>query len=460
MRINSPTRRRASAAITCLVSASMILTGCASDEEAAGVSGGAAVSVDEALAQAASEKAAELTAGIDLDPAIELLGMNSGTEGAVLQRMYKSFTDGTGVAVNYTGTSDAPSIAEARLQSGNPVDLLTTQIGVMARYAQQGKLVNLSSYMEDELEKNYSPALLDSVRVNGSIHGVFQGFNNFMLWFNPSVYSGPESPEATWDDVSEWADEAAQAGNTPWCLPMEAGASTGFPGRQVVEILFLKKYGPEMYSKLGSGELPWTSPEVKDAFEMLGDMTLDASKLLGGPRGALSSPTATGDAGLITDPPQCQATVWGSWTAGLVSATGTVEPGVNLDFIPVPPSNPDFARYENYQAEFLGAFKDTPTIRAFLEYVQSTEAQALLASADQWTVANVNVSPQAYDSPLLERAAERYFGSDVELVSGPNVMMTTAVKNAVQSGIVTYLTDSSQLDSVLSKIQTAQNESR
>jgi hypothetical protein len=39
-------------------------------------------------------------------------------------------------------------------------------------------------------------------------------------------------------------------------------------------------------------------------------------------------------------------------------------------------------------------------------------------------------------------------------------MMTTAVKNAVQSGVVAYLTDPSQLDATLAKIQAAQNGSR
>ena len=458
--------RRVPVLVAAGITAALALSGCASASQAGGSSSSAtsATSGQTAAAPASAAgsqavyakavaKAKEIAGGKTLGGSIEYIGPNGGAEGEILQSVYKAFTDATGTAVKYTGSQDENSIVQSRVQAGNPPDIADLSIGVANTYAVQGKLMNLSKVIgNSEMQANYSPSLLKTVTADGKVFGVFQGFSNFMVWYNPKTYTGPKNP-TTWAQMTDWTDQLAAKGTPAWCIAEESGASSGFPGAQFIENLFAKKYGPDLLNQWGTGKLAWTSPQVKDAFQMFGSIATDDKKVSGGVTGSLAGSIATGSNGLVASPPTCQADLWGSWVPGLIGPT--VDPGVNLDFFRVPGSTPAYANTEIFQSTVATAFKDTPQTEAFLKFVESTEAQTLLASADHWTVANKNVPASTYKNVLLQRAAQTYFGEGVTLATGPNSLANAAVSAAFYKGVVAYLQDPSSLDTVLATIQQA-----
>jgi alpha-glucoside transport system substrate-binding protein len=145
--------------------------------------------------------------------------------------------------------------------------------------------------------------------------------------------------------------------------------------------------------------------------------------------------------------------VWGSWVPGLIGAD--VKPGKNLDFYQVPASDPKYQNTEIFQTTVATAFVDDAKTQAFMKFIASAPAQELLASADHWTVSNKNVPSDTYKSKLLQRAAETYFGDDVTLATGPNVMADAATSAAFYKGVISYLQNPGSLDSVLQTIQKA-----
>ncbi|MCJ1675513.1 ABC transporter substrate-binding protein [Rathayibacter sp. VKM Ac-2929] len=430
-----------------------VLAGCASAEEAgARADGSTGVVLDSDLVASAGAKAAEIAEPAELDGTIELIGPNGGNEGAILEAVYAPFEEATGVDVKYTGTQDYISVVQSRVQADNPPDMASMSLGVFRQYASTMDLVSVTEVVgAEELASSYSGSLLDAVTFDGEARAVFQGFSNFMMWYNPQTYTGP-TEDASWDEVMAWTDSAIAAGETPWCAAQESGASSGFPGAQFIETLFAKKYGPDKLAAWGSGELAWTSPEVKDAFEMFGAIATNDAAVNGGVTGALSEPISTGSNGLVTD--LCSAEVWGSFTAGLIAgSTDVMVPGENLDFMQVPGSTPEFAETEIFQTEGTFAFNDTPETRALLAYIASTEAQTLLASADQWTVSNLDVPVDTYDSVLLQRAAETFINEDVTFGTGISTLAGSDVRSALYKGVVAYMQDPASLDSVLQSIQ-------
>lgn len=388
-----------------------------------------------------------------LSGSLSIMGDTSGSEGEVLKMMYKPFADATGVTVNYTGSGNNLTVVQSRVAAGNPPDLVTTAPGVMRQYSSSNKLLNLSSFMQSELKANYSPSVLASASIGADVYGVYQGFNNIEFWYNPTAYNGPKAG-ATWQDVQAWTDKEAAAGKPVWCNAQGGGTSNGYPGELFIEELFAKKYGAQLTEDWGTGKLPWTSPQVKDAFEMFGKFALNDAAVLGGVKGSLSQDTGTGSNGLVASPPTCQAVVWGSWTGGLISSSAKgVKPGVNLNFMTVPASDPKYASTETYSAEVMYAFKDSPETRAFLQYLASPQAQTLLASANHWPVSNINVPSSTYTDPILQNISKTYFGSDVQLAAGPALLAKTAVITGAAKGVVAYLQNPSSLDSVLQTIE-------
>lgn len=433
----------------------VILAGCASAGELpAATSGAAGVTLDAGLVADAKAEAAKLTQGLDLKGVkIEVIGQNSGTEGAITEASYAPFATATGAKISYTGTADQ-TITSSRVQAGNPPTVAVIQSGDMYKYAKDGKLVNLSDFMQDELHSNFSSAVIDTATVKGGVYGVYQGFSPFMLWYNPQAYTGPAAGAPLQDFVT-WTKDNAAKGTPTWCAGQEAGGSSGFPGAQMIETLFAKKYGPEKLRQWGTGELPWTSPEVKDAFAMYSSLISDKS-VAGGIKGALSAPISSGYDGLVKQPAGCQAAIWGSWTAGLInSSAGGVKPGENLDFMPVPAAAPDYAHVEIFQAAITVAFDRSDATKAFMKYLASDAAQRLLASANQWNVADVNVQSSTYSSAVLKKAQDTFFTKGVTLASGPNVLATQSVLSEFWKGTVAYLEDPSQLDSILGRIDAA-----
>ncbi len=434
------------------VLAALALGGCAADTPTAteSASTGSATNAGDAKGAAVAE-AKKLADGKQLEASIEFVGSDSGVEGETLEKLYQAFTDGSGVEVRYQGTKDSDAIIQSRVQAGNAPNVAVMSIGNAFSYAKDGKLADLGGAFGDELKSNFDQALLDDATYDGKIIGVYQGFNNFMVWYNPESYSGPASP-TSWQELVDWTKAQADQGKTAWCAAQNAGAATGFPGQQMLENLFLKKYGPEKYREWGEGKLTWTSPEVKDAFEMFGAVFGNDKYVAGGVSGILADPIATGYNGLTAQNPTCQAALWAAWVPGLIGDTAV--PGKTIDFYRVPASDPQFDKAEMFQAAVVVAFADDPTTLTFLEWLQSTPAQSYLASLNQWPVANKNVTAETYSSASLQKISKTYFGnSGIELAVGPNLLASADTAAAFYGGVAKYLQNPDQLDTILASIQ-------
>ncbi|SFZ85930.1 alpha-glucoside transport system substrate-binding protein [Devosia enhydra] len=411
--------------------------------------------LDPALYEKAVAKVKEIVGDAKLDPTLEYIGGNSGSEGAIKQSLHQAFTDATGTVVNYTGTGSSAATAaavQARLQAGNPPAIADLTLGTARGLAADGHTLDLSEAVGPEELANYSATLIDSLTYDGKVYGITLGFSTFMIWYNPETYTGPNPPQS-WADVVKWTEEVAATGATPWCMALEAGAGTGFPGTQWVQILFSKMHGPELLAQWSAGELPWTSPEVKSAWEAFGAIATVDANIYGGARGALSSSISTGYNGLIADPPTCQAAMWGSWVPGLIGEG--IEEGVNIDFFQTPSDNPEFANTEIFNTGATVVLQDNPTSRAFIKFLASAEAQTLLASANHWAVGNTAVPPETYSGAMLQKVAATYFRDGVDLVAPPDIMSIPAVGAAFNRGIGRYLQDPSSLDQILADIQSA-----
>lgn len=441
------------AALVTALGLAITLGGCATQEQASSGGNGPEIKLDSTLVANARAKAVSIAGGQKIGGSLEIINENGGREGAILQAAFAPFAEATGVTIKFTGTSDYNSVLSSRLKAGNPPDIGTQNLGAIQQYLQSTKLLSLSDAVGNaELRKNFSPATLDSLSVNGSVYAMYQGFSNYELWYNPQSYDGPK--DGAWSDVQSWTEKAAAAGKTPWCISEESGPATGAVGSQWIEELFVKKFGAEKSKDWGTGKLPWTSAEVKSAFQMFGAVAAKDANVNGGVSGSLSQSTSKGYGALVADPAKCSAVMWGTWTPSLIAASSNgIEPGKNLDFVRVPASNPQYANTESFRANALFAFKDTPATRAFMKYISSAEEQTLLASANNWVVSNTNVPATAYSNPLLQKVSKTFFGSDVSVALGPGALAPAGVKTAFWQGVVAYLKNPSSLDAVLAHIQ-------
>jgi alpha-glucoside transport system substrate-binding protein len=430
--------------------AALLLAACASNTETP------AASIDEDALSTAEEAALEAAGGERIGGEVTVVGVNGGVEGEIIEATFQPFEEATGIDVVYQGTSDANTVVQTGVAAGNPPDVFNAaNAGALPGYAQAGALVPLDDLFDRaELEEQFGTALLESATVDGSLYGIWNEVDNFMLWYNADTYEGPDSPES-WDEVVEWSTAEAQAegGPAPWCMGLESGAASGVPGAHFISNLILRAYGPEVVAQLAAGELPFTSPEVEDGFRMFGEIATQPEMVEGGPTGVLATRTVDAGNGLFSDPQRCQLLGWGNYAAGLITAANpTVTPGENLDFFRYPAIEADYANSEMVSGHVMYAFNDTPQVRAFMRYYASPEAQALLASSGQWVVGNRDVPLDTYPNEISRRAAEQYLDSE-EVVLAPVSQLPAPIVLEFYRSVVAYVQDPSSLDSVLATLE-------
>ena len=136
--------------------------------------------------------------------------------------------------------------------------------------------------------------------------------------------------------------DRGQGGQSRAGLVGGANAGAGFPGQRIIDAIFLKVYGPELYARWGAGKLSGPGPEVKSAWEKFGRVLATVSHNLGGTIGALSTPISTGNNWPAADPATCQIALWGVWVPSLIDKT--------IDFTRVPASKPEFHKFEMFQS--------------------------------------------------------------------------------------------------------------
>jgi len=437
----------------------LTLGGCASATESSspGSSGGDDQLFSAEQVSEAQDAALEAAGGSEIGGSLTLSGVLSGEEGQDFEAVLKPFSDATGVQINYSASQDQNATVQAQVEAGNPPDLVDgVGSGAMLDYAQQGLLLDVGSVVgRDVLADGFNSGLLDSVTSDGKIYGIWSEVDDFMVWYNAKTYDGPTDP--TWDELTDWAQSKAKTGQAPWCMALEAGSASGFPAQPFIENIFLKTYGAQKLTAWANGDLSWSSPEVKQAFEEFGAIAGSDEMVNGGPQAVISTGIANYGSGLFSDPQQCSLMLWGNYAAGLVQGEyPEVKVPDDLSFFPVPPTdNAEAAQAQNIAGHVMYAFNDTPQVRAFLKYWASAQAQTLIAATGRWTVDQQGVPEDAYPNAAMRQAAELLNQPDAELVPGPSAVAPAAVTSAWQKAIIGYLQDPSSLDEQLASIDAA-----
>jgi alpha-glucoside transport system substrate-binding protein len=326
----------------------------------------------------------------------------------------------------------------------------------MQTLAADGELLALDEIVDvTAVESDFPASLVELASAGDSIYGI-PGTTAVagLVWYNPTQYDGPTG--GTLDELTAWADAAAADGRTPFCIGLESGPVSGWPGASFIQQFMLQQSGPDAYNRWWQGELPWTSPEVRQAFESFGAYATDDAYVAGGPEAALTTNFATAGVGLFDDPPSCYLHVQGDWLGNAMVATvPDVEPVTDVDFFLFPSASADVEPGIVTSGETFGAFVDTPQTRAFLEYVASPQFSELIAGTGLWIGPNRQTPLEAYTSELSRKAAEAYLEAET-VVFGAQDGMPAAMSTAFHEAVMSYVASPDALDDILTGLDEVQ----
>jgi alpha-glucoside transport system substrate-binding protein len=414
---------------------------------------------------AATRAARSIVHGKKLGGSVDFLGVVTGGPADALLAALKPFESAAGVDVKYEATFSQQSILQTRIQAGNPPDVVFSAYPrQLVNLAKAGKLVPLSNVVNlRAVRKQYPKPLLDLGSVRGKLYAYFSIVNyHALMWFNSAKYTGPRSP--TWAQLQAWTKRSAQQGKPPWCLGIESGAATGWPAaNELLDALFIRRYGPKLAAQWEAGKLKWTSPQVRWAWRQVGAIFTDPKMVAGGAPAVASTNFLAAGNGMFSSPPSCyllsQAQWYGSYAAAAVHGASAS----NVGYFRFPTVTPAFKNLQMVDGNQVALLKNGAQARALVAYMATPEFATLLAASGQFFVPNAAVSTSTYPTPAARGLVQRLVKSKSAKSSTillPSVLFPVPVTNQFFKNLSSYLQEPGKLDTLLKDMDAVVKRSR
>jgi alpha-glucoside transport system substrate-binding protein len=391
---------------------------------------------------------------------VSVLAVWGGAELESFQAMVAPWEEETGAIVEVESTRDIDAVLQQRVEGGTPPDLAGLPgPGVMAQFARDGALKPLPQEVQDVLAENYDAGWAAAGSVDDELVGVFiKTAVKGLIWYNPAQFeaAGYTVPE-DYDGLTALVDQIAADGTTPWGIGLESGAATGWPGTDWVEDFVLRQSGPEVYDQWVAGELAWSSPEIREAFEAFATWASDEQYTFGGPEVSLGTAFGNGGDCLFSDPPGCYLHHQANFMGGEAGFFQTNFPevavvGETYDFFVMP--SIEFGGVTS-AGDLFGMFNDTPAAQSLITWLVSAEAQQIWVERGGAISANKEVAIDAYPDDVGRKAAEILTGAEVvRFDAGDN--MPAEMGAAFLAAIVETVQNPGDLDSILSTLDEVQ----
>jgi alpha-glucoside transport system substrate-binding protein len=378
---------------------------------------------------------------------VTVIGAWGGDEEKAFKEMVAPWEAQTGNTVKYTGTRDLNTILTTGVASGVLPDLAGLPgPGQMAQFAEAGALKPLDTILDAAAYKaETAPALVELGTVGGKLTGVFiKAAVKGLIWYNPKNYTA--GAPANFDALMGTSPAPAAS---LWCMGLESGAASGWPGTDWIEDIVLRQSGAQVYNDWWAGKVKWSSPEIKSAFETFGEV---AAATAGGKNGILTTNFEQGGDGLFKSPPECLFHHQASFITGLGGFKDKAA-GTDYDFFPFPDIDPANAGAVEGAGDLFGMFHDTDAAKSLIKYLVTAPAQDIWVKKGGALSANKNAT--SYPDDIAKRSAELLTNAKT-FVFDASDLMPTAMNAAFWKAMLDYVDDPSRLDAILGELDAVQ----
>ena len=410
-------RRRGATLLVGGVAATMLLAACgggssssesseaaATTEASAAASEGAVAAGCEAYAAYAPAEGTSVTIFTSILP----------PEQQLFEESWAEFESCTGIDIVYEGSDQFEAQLPTRIAGGNAPDIaFIPQPGLLQKLVQAGGPVAAPEAVVANVDQYWNPAWKSYGTVDGTFYAAPLGSNmKSFVWYSPKKFAewGITVP-TTWDEMFAAADAIAAAGVKPFCGGIESGGATGWPSTDWLEQIVLRTQGGEVYDKWVSHEIPFDSPEITAAMDILAGWMKNPDYVNGGFGDVKTiATTAFQDAGGPILAGECamlqQASFYANFWENFQPGTTIAEDGDVFAFY-LPAVDEAIAPNPVVGGgEFVTAFSDRPEVATVQAFLSSAEFATAKASKGTWVSANSGVPLETYANPIDALSAQ------------------------------------------------------
>lgn len=132
------------------------------------------------------ENLARARAGEFAGEKVNVFGVYTAADAKAFEAALAPFQAATDIEVEFEGSPDFETLITTRVEGGNPPDIAQfSQPGLMREFAQEGNLVDLSSFMPmDLIEEDFNQSWINLGTVDGELYGIFYRANTkSIVWY-------------------------------------------------------------------------------------------------------------------------------------------------------------------------------------------------------------------------------------------------------------------------------------
>ncbi len=336
----------------------------------------------------------------------------------------KDFEAKTGIDIQYESSKQFEATISTRVDAGNPPDIVDfPQPGLMGTIAKTGKLIDLRTFMSDDyLKGQYAQSWLDMATKPSKdgkpiMAGVWERVNvKSLIWYPKKAFdaAGYKVP-TTWDELMALQDQIVKDGDTPWCIGIESGVATGWPATDWMEEIMLRTTSLENYDKWVAGTLKFSSPEVKNAANIMAKIWTNDKYVYGGRKTIVSTNFGDAPAPMFANPPKCWLHQQGNFITSFFPKDKNLKAGVDYDFFYEPGIDPQYGKPVECGGDVWSMFSDRPETRAVLEWFSRAE------HLKTWLASGGTIAPQK-DGQL------EWYGNDIDRGVAKILQAATSVR--------------------------------
>lgn len=394
----------------------------------------------------------------DAGTTVSISGTILDIEADNLVASWKDFASCTGINITYQGTSEFEAQIAVLAEGGNAPDIgIVPQPGLLARLAEGGWLIPASSAVEDNVDKWWSADWKTYGTHDGTFYAAplmasIKGY----VWYSPSEFSdkGYDIP-TTLDGLMDLSQQiAAEGDHKPWCVGLESGEATGWPGTDWIEDFVLRQAGADTYDKWVSHEIPFNDPAIVQAFDSVGEYLKNPDMVNGG-IGDVSTQISEAfqTAGLPILDGECSLHHEASFYETFWNPNGdegrTVAPDGDVYAFLLPPVNEGDPQAVTGGGEFPVAFRDAEEVEAVRAYLSSDTWANNRVSLGGVISANTGLDPDNASSDLLKLSIEILQDPDTTFrFDGSDLMPGAVGADSFWKGIVAWIGGQSTQETV------------
>jgi alpha-glucoside transport system substrate-binding protein len=347
--------------------------------------------------------------------------------------------------------------------AGNPPDLAAAPSPtLLTNFAKQGKVVALDSIVDmTKLKAENAKTWLDlgAPTGDGKLYQIYSWVSlKGLIWYNPKNFQAKSyNIPNSWDSLISLQGAIKSGGTTPWCIGLESGAASGWPGSDWVKEIVLSQAGPTVYDNWWQGKQKWNSPEIKQAWTTWGTILgPGGSNVYGGPKTMASTSFTDAGTPMFQTPPKCYMHNQASFiTSFFKSANPSVVAGTDYNFFPLPDITPQYAGAHVVAGDAWSMFKDTPQARKMIQYLTTPAAQEIWVKRGGKISPNTKVSLDSYPDQLSKSTAQILVNTKIGKYDAGD-LMPADMKNAYWSAVLKFAADQTKLDTYLNDLDKIQ----